>query len=153
MFSSSSSSSLIAALLALACCLAVASATGATHSSTFSGAALQANTTGDLSGVWSALDDNGQTYTAKFVQQGNQLLLPSTRSSVQYSIKATLYGGYGLGQGALWQINNPSVFCSYTNVVVDVVDAGFMKITWFPAPAANGCIAFAGGLTKYTRPY
>ncbi|ELR16124.1 uncharacterized protein ACA1_177120 [Acanthamoeba castellanii str. Neff] len=147
------SSSLIAALLALACCLAVASATGATHSSTFSGAALQANTTGDLSGVWSALDDGGQTYTAKFVQQGNQLLLPSTRSSVQYSIKATLYGGYGLGQGALWQINNPSVFCSYTNVVVDVVDAGFMKITWFPAPAANGCNAFAGGLTKYTRPY
>jgi hypothetical protein len=115
-----SSSSLIAALLALACCLAVASATGATHS-TFSDAtaALQANTTGDLSGVWSALGDGNQPpYTTKFVQQGNQLLLPSTRSGVQYSIKATLYGGYGLGQGALWQINNPNVFCSYVRPTV-----------------------------------
>ena len=117
----SSTSSLIAALLALACCVALASATGATHHSTFSGAALQANTTGDLSGVWSALDDGGQTYTAKFVQQGNQLLLPSTRSSVQYSIKATLYGGYGLGQGALWQINNPNVFCSYVRTFLSSV--------------------------------
>jgi hypothetical protein len=40
-----------------------------------------------------------------------------------------------------------------TNVVVDAVDAGFMKISWFPAPAANGCLVYAGSWTKYTRPY
>jgi hypothetical protein len=112
-----SSSSLIAVLLALACCLAVARATGATHRPTFSDAVVRANTTGDLSGVWSVYDDSGETYAVKFVQQGNQLLLPSTKSaSVPYSIKATLYGGYGLGQGALWQANNPNVFCSYVHV-------------------------------------
>jgi hypothetical protein len=40
-----------------------------------------------------------------------------------------------------------------TTVVVDVVDAGFMKITWFPHPASNGCTLFPGSYTKYTRPY
>jgi hypothetical protein len=40
-----------------------------------------------------------------------------------------------------------------TNVVVDVVDAGFMKITWFPDPPVSGCRGYAGGYTKYTRPY
>jgi hypothetical protein len=38
-------------------------------------------------------------------------------------------------------------------VVVDVVDAGFMKITWFPQSAANDCTPFPGSYTKYTRPY
>jgi hypothetical protein len=40
-----------------------------------------------------------------------------------------------------------------TTVVVDVVDAGFMKITWFPHPASPGnCLPFLAP-TKYTCPY
>jgi hypothetical protein len=104
-----------ALLLALACCLSAASAaeSPATHSGFSSEASTAAISANDLSGVWSAVDDNGATYSVKFVQQGNQLIQPLVNRPLPIGINATLYGGYGAGYAPLWRINNPNIFCSY----------------------------------------
>jgi hypothetical protein len=104
----------VAALLALACCLSAASAASpATHSGFSSDASTAAISANDLSGVWSAVDANGATYSAKFVQQGNQLILPLVNRPLPTGINATLYGGYGTGYAALWQTTNLNNFCFY----------------------------------------
>jgi hypothetical protein len=105
----------VAALLALACCLSAASATEspATHSGFSSDASTAAISANDLSGVWSATDASGATYSVKFVQQGNQLILPLVNRPLPTGLNATIYGGYGTGYAALWRNNNPNIFCFY----------------------------------------
>jgi hypothetical protein len=106
-------------VLAFACLALTRAAPTAEEEATNSGTsprrvefALRANTTRDLSGIWSSADQDGNTNLVKFVQQGNQLVMPSNRNpAIPYQVTITLYGGYGLGKGALWA--NPTFFCSF----------------------------------------